>query len=51
MSSNGAEITTLTARKRHRNVEKTGIFKDEMEKNMMKTFNPAGLLQAPPPCF
>ena len=30
---------------------KTGIFKDEMEKNMMKTFNPAGLLQAPSPCL
>ena len=30
---------------------KMRIFKDEMEKNMMKTFNPAGLLQAPPPCL
>ena len=31
--------------------EKMVIFNDEMEKNMMKTFNLPGLLQVPPPCF
>lgn len=57
-SRNCFEFTTVAARNKGQlvvladeNVQKHGVFVRLNESELEKTISPAGLLQAPPPCF